>query len=251
MQSMTRLSRKELIELIEATEAAGNDATELRNFLAQLPEEGRPRQPAASQGGGRAVIEGEEPLRDRLNREVGDLFDGGVTDGLESRLEAMDRDYSGKELQEMCREAGLSPNGHKKKLAAKLIAHNSAPTEKAREIRIVRDETAYFEEPWHPALPEGVRYPVQYKEIKAVIDDIGHITYIYWPSVRVGHIEAVDIEPASRRLGFGSKLMQFALDDMKKKGIVKVTASIISREGFWLLKAHGFAFVNNLMEVRL
>ena len=251
MQPMTRLSRKELIELIEATEAAGNDATELRNFLAQLPDEGRPRQPAR-QGGGRAVLEEEEaPLRDRLNREVGDLFDGGVTDELEARCIDMDRDYSTKELQAMCKEAGLSPNGHKKQLAAKLIAHNGAPTEKPREVRIVRDETAYDEEPGHPALPEGVHYPVQYKEIKAVIDGIGHVTYSYYPSVRVGHIEVVDIEPAYRRRGFGSKLVQFALDDIRRRGIVKVSASILSREGIQLLEAHGFSFVDNLMEVKL
>ncbi|MBU0777960.1 hypothetical protein KKF82_06860 [Patescibacteria group bacterium] len=123
MQPMTRLSRKELIELIEATEAEGNDATELRNFLAQFPEEGRQRQPAR-QRGERLVIEDEEPLRDRLNREVGDLFDGGITDELESRCMDMDRDHSTKELQEMCKKAGISPSGHKKKLAAKLIAHN-------------------------------------------------------------------------------------------------------------------------------
>jgi len=247
---MTRLSRKELVELIEATEAGGNDATELRNFLAQLPEEGRPRQPAR-QGGGRLLPEEEEPLRDRLNREVGDLFDGGITDEIEVRCKDMDRDHSIQELQVMCKNAGISPSGHKKKLAAKLIAHNSAPMEKAREIRIVRDETAFDEEPGHPALPEGVRYPVQYKEIKAIIDGIGHITYIYYPSVRVGHIEVVDIEPAYRRRGFGSKLVQFALDDMRRRGIVKVSASIISEEGMRLLKAHGFSFVDNLMEARL
>jgi len=126
MQPMTRMSRKELIELIEATEAAGNDATELRNFLAQLPpEEGKPRQPAG-RAGGRLAPEEEEPLRDRLNREVGDLFDGGITDELEAKLVNMDRDYSIKELQEMCRKAGISPSGHKKKMAAKLIAHNVA-----------------------------------------------------------------------------------------------------------------------------
>ena len=51
MQPMTRMSRKELIELVEETEAAGNDATELRNFLAQLPDEGRPRQPDSSNCG--------------------------------------------------------------------------------------------------------------------------------------------------------------------------------------------------------
>ena len=247
---MTRMGRKDLIELIESTEAGGNDATELRNFLAQLPDEGRPRQPTR-RGGARLEEEEEEPLRDRLNREVGDLFDGGITDEIEARCEDMDRDHDIKELQEMCREAGISPSGHKKKLAAKLIAHKSAPMEKAREIRIVRDLTDYFEEPGHPALPEGVRYPVQYKEVKAVIDGIGHVSYIYYPSVRVGHIEFVDIEPAYRRRGFGSRLLQFALDDMKKKGIVKVSASILSKEGVTLLKAHGFSSANHLMEKRI
>jgi len=247
MQPMTRLSRKELIELIEATEAAGNDATELRNFLAQLPEEERtPRQPAR-RGGLRLEEEEEEPLRDRLNREVGDLFDGGITDEIEAKCMDMDRDYNIKELQEMCKKAGISPSGQKKKLAAKLIAHNSAPMEKAREIRIVRDETAYDEEPGHPALPEGVRYPVQYKEVKAVIDGIGHVSYIYYPSVRVGHIEFVDIEPPYRRRGFGRKLLQFAIDNMREKGISKVSASILSKEGTSLLKALGFSFVNDLM----
>ena len=129
---MARLSREDLVELIEATEAEGNDATELRNFLAQSPDEGMPRQPAR-QGGGRTVIEEEEPLRDRLNREVGDLFDGGITDELEARFEAMDRDYSTKELQDMCKKAGLSPNGHKKQLAAKLIAHGAGPEAKGQQ----------------------------------------------------------------------------------------------------------------------
>jgi len=133
---MARLSREDLVELIEATEAEGNDATELRNFLAQSPDEGMPRQPARQGGGrsgGRSVIEGEEPLRDRLNREVGDMFEGGVTDELEARFIDMDGNYSIKQLQTMCREAGLSPNGHKKQLAAKLIAHGAGPEAKGQQ----------------------------------------------------------------------------------------------------------------------
>ena len=122
MQPMTRMSRKELVELIEATEAAGNDATELRNFMGQLPEEGRPRQPARPWGRRLALEEEEEPLRDRLNREVGDLFDGGITDEIEAKCIAMDRDHSIQELQEICKKNGISSSGHKKKLAAKLIA---------------------------------------------------------------------------------------------------------------------------------
>jgi|GEM_PF-6432808 len=141
MQPMTKLSRKELIELIEATEGAGNDATELRNFLAQLPEEGRPRQPARRGGG---LLEEEEPLRDRLNREVGDLFDGGITDEIEARCMAMDRDHSIQELQEMCKKAGISPSGHKKKLAAKLIAHH-VDTEGEKQEQGVYEVSTRFE----------------------------------------------------------------------------------------------------------
>jgi|GEM_PF-1922320 len=248
MPAIVRLSKKELSALIGQIEDSGGDATDLRGELGALEPEVKRAPPAR---GGSRFREEEESLRDRLNREVGDLFDGGVTDELEARCMDMDRDYSTKDLQEMCKKAGISPSGHKKKMAAKLIAHNSAPMEKAREIRIVRDETEYEEEPGHPALPEGVHYPVQYKEIMAVIDDIGHITYIYYPSVRVGHIEFVAIEPAYRRQGFGSKLVQFALDDMRKQGVVKVSANILSKEGQRLLKAHGFSFVDNLMEVRL
>ena len=43
---MFRLSRKELIELIEATEAAGNDATELRKLLTEVEQEKRLGKPA-------------------------------------------------------------------------------------------------------------------------------------------------------------------------------------------------------------
>ena len=60
MQPMTRMNRTELIELIEATEAEGNDATELRNFLAQFPNEGRSRPPAKQGGGGRTALDEEE-----------------------------------------------------------------------------------------------------------------------------------------------------------------------------------------------
>ncbi len=38
MPSIVRLSKKELIDLIEETEAAGNDTTELRSLLAEVEE---------------------------------------------------------------------------------------------------------------------------------------------------------------------------------------------------------------------
>jgi len=118
----------------------------------------------------------------------------------------------------------------------------------AKEISIARDTTAYAIEPGHPALPPDVRFPVKYHEVKAVIDNIGHITYTCYPSLRIGHIEMVNVEPHYRKQGFGSKLVQFAIDDMRKKGIVKISASILSKEGLRLLKAHGFSFVDDLME---
>jgi len=58
-----------------------------------------------------------------LNREAGDLFSGGVSGDILAMCIEYDRKYSLRELRTMCVEAGLSPSGHKKLLAAKLIAH--------------------------------------------------------------------------------------------------------------------------------
>jgi len=46
-----------------------------------------------------------------------------------------DRKYSLADLKAMCVEAGLSPSGHKKLLAAKLLAHqwDSEPKRKAEQ----------------------------------------------------------------------------------------------------------------------
>jgi len=41
MPAIVRLNKKELIELIEETEAAGGDATELKGLLAEVEEEAR------------------------------------------------------------------------------------------------------------------------------------------------------------------------------------------------------------------
>ena len=117
-----RLNRNQLLDLIESIEADNGDATALRHELEELGPDQDSRTRTRRQGS-RFKNEEEPTLVERLNYEVGDLFDGGVSDELEARCIDMDRDYSTKELQAMCKEAGLSPNGHKKKLAAKLIAH--------------------------------------------------------------------------------------------------------------------------------
>jgi len=117
---MYRPSKKEFMELIEQIEAGGGDGTELRRELeAAWPSDIRP----FSHRDGALKIEREElTISERLDREVGDLFDGGISDEIVNKLVAIDGEYSLQDLQEKCRQAGISPNGHKKKLAAKLLA---------------------------------------------------------------------------------------------------------------------------------
>lgn len=117
---MARFSRQELVELIESMEAGGQDASRLRAVLATLP------QPSQSSRPGSSRFREEEPTTaEYLNIRVGDLFVNGVTDEVLAQLIEMDRRYSLKELQAMCRNADLGASGDKKTLAAKLLASNS------------------------------------------------------------------------------------------------------------------------------
>ena len=121
MPPVLRLNRNQLIEWIESTEAGGGDATELRRALEELGPDKDSR--ARTRRHGARVNSEEEPTTaERLNYEVGDLFDGGVSDELVARLIDLDRNHSLKELKAMCVEAGLSAGGEKKELAAKLVA---------------------------------------------------------------------------------------------------------------------------------
>lgn len=240
-----RLNREELTKVIESLEARGADASELRRELAALGPEIK-RAPQTRRG-----LRGEEEdltTEERLSNRVGYLFPNGIP---YKEILDYDRRFRKEELVEQCRRAGVSVSGEKKELAAKLIAKGGdvkRMSQTCGEVHIVREGTGLDEEEGHPALPPGVTYPISYTEAKAVIDDVGHITYIYYPSVGVGHIEMVNVQSLYQRRGFGSKLVQFAIDDMRKKGIAKVSASILSKEGASLLKALGFAFVNDLME---
>ena len=121
MPGIVRLSKKELDELIESVEAEGGDSTEFKKLRAQFVET-QPQKPAR-----RIVIQlgtrEEETTEERLNREAGDLFPGGFSVDILSMCIEYDEKHSLKEFRTMCVEAGLSPSGHKKLLAAKLIAH--------------------------------------------------------------------------------------------------------------------------------
>ena len=121
MPGKVNLSPKELDELIAATEAGGGDTSELKNLRMEVGEETRPRQPARRQVMQLGARE-EEAAEERLNREAGALFPAGITADIFNRCMELDRDYSLEDLRKMCLEAGLSPAGHKKLLAAKLIA---------------------------------------------------------------------------------------------------------------------------------
>jgi len=121
MPGAVRLNRKELIELIESIEAGGGDAADLRRELDLLEP---PAKPSAQVRRGGSRIEREElSTGERLNREVGDLFSDGVTSDILEKLMEIDGNYDLKELKIMCVKAGFSPSGHKKKLAAKLLAN--------------------------------------------------------------------------------------------------------------------------------
>lgn len=121
MPAVVRLSKKELIDLIEETEAAGVDATEFRGLLAEVEEEEQLEKPARPAIPLRAGM--EETTEERLIRETAYLFPQGISSSMMEQLIEYDLKYSLEELRQMCVEAGLSPGGHKKLLAAKLLAH--------------------------------------------------------------------------------------------------------------------------------
>jgi len=124
MPTAVRLTKKELIDLIESTEAASCDTSCLRSLLAEVEdeeEEDRRRRPPRRLPPPK-TWPAEPTAQERLEVEVGHLFPSGVTDEVMTKLMEFDRDHTLEELRNMCVEAGLSPGGHKKELAAKLIA---------------------------------------------------------------------------------------------------------------------------------
>ena len=121
MTGIVRLSTKELDELIESVEAQGGDTTEFKKLRAEFVET-QPQKPTRRRLIS-VVPREEETTEERLNREAGDLFPSGFSADILALCIEYDRKYSLKELRTMCLEAGISPSGHKKLLAAKLIAH--------------------------------------------------------------------------------------------------------------------------------
>jgi len=122
MPAIVRLNKKELNDLVDNIEAGGGNPGELKDLLAEVIEDERKRRPVNRERAMRIMVE-EPTTEERLEAEVGELFPGGIITGeILAKCIEMDGKYTMKELRDMCREAGLSPSGAKKELAAKLIA---------------------------------------------------------------------------------------------------------------------------------
>lgn len=122
MPGVVRLNKRGLVELIESTKSSGGDATELNNLLTEVNDDENARRPVRRMGNPLRILVEEPTTEERLEAEVGELFPGGITEVVLSDVIEYDRNHTLAELKNMCVEAGLSASGHKKELAAKLIA---------------------------------------------------------------------------------------------------------------------------------
>jgi len=122
MSSVVRLNKSELGVLIKNVKDSGGDASDLENIMSEVVEDERMRRPVRRRETALRIMV-EPTTEERLEAEVGELFPGGIITGeILAKCIEMDGKYTLKELRDMCREAGLSPSGAKKELAAKLIA---------------------------------------------------------------------------------------------------------------------------------
>ncbi|KKK72052.1 hypothetical protein LCGC14_2907770 [marine sediment metagenome] len=123
MPSIVRLDKKGLNDLIDNIKASGNNPPpELENIMSEIIEDERGQRPVKRREASLRIMVEEPTTEERLEEEVGELFPEGITGKVLSEVIEMDRNYTLAELKKMAVEAGLSPSGHKKALAAKLIA---------------------------------------------------------------------------------------------------------------------------------
>jgi len=122
MPGVLKLNKSGLNDLINNIKEQGGDATELENLMGEINEDEKNHRPVRSREASVRVLVEEPTTEERLEAEVGELFPGGLTGGVLAEVIEFDRNHTLAELKKMCVEAGLSPSGHKKELAAKLIA---------------------------------------------------------------------------------------------------------------------------------
>ncbi len=122
MAGEIRLNKQGLADLIESIKNNGGDTTELDNLMAGVIEDENARRPVRRMGNPLRILVEEPTTEERLEAEVGELFPSGITGPVLAEVIEFDRNHTLEDLKKMCVEAGLSPSGHKKQLAAKLIA---------------------------------------------------------------------------------------------------------------------------------
>lgn len=123
MPGVIRLNNKGLAELIDNIHNDGNRCPELENIQNEIIEDEKFRRPLRRREAAVRIIVEEPTTEQRLEAKVGELFpEGLITREILAELVEFDRNHTLAEIKEMCVEAGISPNGSKKEMAAKLIA---------------------------------------------------------------------------------------------------------------------------------
>lgn len=122
MPAIVRLNKQGLNDLINNIKESGGNPGELEELLSEVIENEKAPRPVKPRPR-TLTIEAEEPTTvERLEAEVGELFPEGITAKILTEVTEMDFKYTLAELKKMAVEAGLSPSGHKKEIAAKLLA---------------------------------------------------------------------------------------------------------------------------------
>ena len=122
MPAIVRLDKKGLNDLVNNIKENGGNPGELGDLLSEITEDENARRPVRRMSNPLRVLVEDPTTEERLEAEVGGLFPGGITEPILAEAIEMDYKYTLEELKKMVREAGLSPSGDKKTLAAKLIA---------------------------------------------------------------------------------------------------------------------------------
>ena len=123
MPAIVRLTKQGLNDLINNIKESGGDTTDLEKLMSEINEDEKSRRPVRRQSPPLRILVEEPTTEERLEAEVGELFPGGVITGkILADVIEFDRNHTLAELKKMCVEAGISPSGAKKELAAKLIA---------------------------------------------------------------------------------------------------------------------------------
>ena len=122
MPAIVRLNKQGLNDLVNKIKESGGNPGELEDLLSEVIEDENARRPVRRVRNPLRVMVEEPTTEERLEAEVGGLFPGGITEPILAECIEMDGKYTLADLKKMCVEAGFSPSGHKKELAAKLIA---------------------------------------------------------------------------------------------------------------------------------